>query len=83
MQKYFVWASKWSTQLEISGYVTFTTVLEQYNANIWVCGADFFTEDYFLNLEESSYNVNTMNGCEQYKVGQFQCRMDSLVLLIM
>ncbi len=31
--------------------------------------------------ERVAYNVNTMNGCQHYKVGQFQRRKDSLVLL--
>ncbi len=31
--------------------------------------------------EKVAYNVNTMNGYEHYKVGQFQRHKDSLVLL--
>ncbi len=56
----------------------YNTVPEQYNRNIRVCAAHF-TEDCFLILV--AYNVNTMNGCEHYEVGQFQRRKDSLTLL--
>ncbi len=49
-----------------------------YNAIIRVCSAFYgglFPESWV------AYNVNTMNGCEHYKVGQFQRHKDSLVLL--
>ncbi len=58
----------------------YNTVPEQYKANIQVHAAHF-TEDYFLTRERVAYNMNTMNGCEHYKVGQFQRRKDSLALL--
>ncbi len=54
----------------------YNIVPEQYNANIQVCATHFS-----WSWERVAYNVNTMNGCEQYKVGQFQRRKDSLVLL--
>ncbi len=56
----------------------YNTVPEKYNANIRVCAAQF-TEDYFLNLGESSLACRH-KGCF-YKVGQFQLCKDSLALL--
>ncbi len=45
-----------------------------------MCAAHF-TDDYFLILEESNLQYKHYECCEHYKVGQFQCRKDSLVLL--
>ncbi len=44
-----------------------------------VCSA--FYGGLFPDPGRVAYNVNTMNGCEHYKVGQFQRRKDSLTLL--
>ncbi len=49
----------------------------QYNTNIRVCAAQF-TEDCFLILGESSLQCEHY---EHYKVGQFQHRKDSRVLV--
>ncbi len=44
-----------------------------------VCSA--FYGGLFPDPGRVAYNVNTMNVCEHYKVGPFQRRKDSLVLL--
>jgi len=54
----------------------YNTAPEQLNTNIRVFYGGLFPEPGRV-----VYNMNTMNGCEHYKVGQFQLRKDSLALL--
>ncbi len=67
---------EYTTRNQWLSYI-YNTVPEQYNANIRVCVVHF-TEDYFLNLGESSLPA-MLKDCF-YKVEQFQLCKESLVL---
>ncbi len=67
---------KYTTRNQWLSYI-YNTVPEQFNPNIRVCAAHFM-EDCSWSWVRVAYNVNTMNCCEHYKVGQFQRRKDSL-----
>ncbi len=73
--------NEYTTRNQWLSYI-YNTVPEQFNTNIWVCAAHF-TEDFFLILGESSLQCEHYEWlwCEHYKVGQFQRRKDSLVIL--
>jgi len=70
-----------STQLEISGWVIFTTQFQNSTMQIFECGQRILQRTVSWSWERVAYNVNTMNGCENYNVVQFQRRKDSLVIL--
>ncbi len=65
--------NEYTTKNQWLSYI-YNTFPEYYNANIQI-------QELFTKPGRVAYNVNTTNGCEHYKVGQFQNRKDSLVLL--
>ncbi len=70
-----------STQQKISGYVIFTTLFQTSTMQIFECVQCILRRIVSWSWERVAYNVNTINGCDHYKVGQFQRRKDSLTLL--